>query len=134
MAGHSTRAAAAAHPLEFEISRCRTTNFATCFLPSQVQMWNDLQLCLTPERWMGSRVPSTVLCYPEFRFLQFSVLQVLVGLRNQFINKFVLPTLACAASFNNNKDTDMCHSFKGFIKLSICILISGLLSKIDNSS
>ena len=31
-------------------------------------------LCLTPERWMGSRVQSTVGCYPELCFLQFFVL------------------------------------------------------------
>ena len=37
-------------------------------------------LCLTPERGMGSRMQSTVGCFPELCFLQFSVLQVLVGL------------------------------------------------------
>ena len=36
------RAAAAAHPLEFEESRCRTCQFARCFLPAQVRMRNDL--------------------------------------------------------------------------------------------
>ena len=35
-----TRAAAAVHPLEFEISRYRTSKFAWSFLPSQVRMWN----------------------------------------------------------------------------------------------
>ena len=37
-----TRDAAAAHPLEFEASRCRTTSFARSFLPAQVRLWNDL--------------------------------------------------------------------------------------------
>ena len=37
-----TRAAAAAHPLEFEVSRCRTLQFGRCFLPAHVRMWNDL--------------------------------------------------------------------------------------------
>ena len=37
-----TRAAAAAHPLEFKVSRCRTSQFANCFLSSQVRTWNDL--------------------------------------------------------------------------------------------
>ena len=37
-----TRAAATAHPLEFEESRCRTSKFARSFLPAQVRMWNDL--------------------------------------------------------------------------------------------
>ena len=36
------RAEAAAHPLEFEVSKCRTSQFARCFLPAQVRMWNDL--------------------------------------------------------------------------------------------
>ena len=36
------RSATAAHPLEFEVSRCRTSQFARCFLPAQVRMWNDL--------------------------------------------------------------------------------------------
>ena len=35
-------AAAAAHPLEFEVSRYRTSQFARSFLPAQVRMWNDL--------------------------------------------------------------------------------------------
>ena len=35
------RAAAAARPLEFEVSRCRTSQFARSFLSAQVRMWND---------------------------------------------------------------------------------------------
>ena len=50
-------------------------------------------LCLTP----------TVGCFPELFFLQFSVAQVLVGLRKQFINNFVFPAWDCAAGFNNDK-------------------------------
>ena len=49
-------------------------------------------LCLTPKRWMGSRVQSTIGCFPELCFLQFSVEQVLVGLRMQFKHNFVFPT------------------------------------------
>ena len=45
----------------------------------------------------GFMVQSTVGCFLELRFLQFSVAQVLVGLRKQFINNFVFPTGACAA-------------------------------------
>ena len=59
-------------------------------------------LCLTPERWMGSRVQSSVGCFHELCFLQFSVAQVLVGLRKEFINNFVFPAWVCAAGFNNN--------------------------------
>ena len=52
---------------------------------------------------MGLREQSIVGCFPEFVF-QFSVVQVLVRLRKQFINNFVFPTWACAAGFNNNDD------------------------------
>ena len=98
---------AGAHPLKFEVTRCRTSQFARCFLPAQVRMWNDFPtLCLTPERWMGSRVQSTVGCYHELCFLQFSMAQVLVGLRNQFMDNFVFHTWACAAGFYNNNNNN----------------------------
>ena len=29
--------------LEFEVSRCRTCQFARCFLPAQTRVWNDLR-------------------------------------------------------------------------------------------
>ena len=57
-------------------------------------------LCLTLERWIGSRVQSTIGYFPELCFLRFSVAQMLVWLRKQFINNFVFPTWACAAGFN----------------------------------
>ena len=50
---------------------------------------------------MGLREQSIVGCFSEFVF-QFSVAQVLVGLRKQFINNFVFRTWACAAGFNHN--------------------------------
>ena len=37
------RAAAPARRLWFEVSTCRTSQFTRCFLPAQVQMWNDLR-------------------------------------------------------------------------------------------
>ena len=37
-----TRAAAAAHPLELEVSRCGTSKFARCFLQAETRVWNDL--------------------------------------------------------------------------------------------
>ena len=37
-----TLAAASAHPLEFEVSRCRTSQFARRFLPGQTRVSNDL--------------------------------------------------------------------------------------------
>ena len=45
---------------------------------------------------------STVGCFLESCFLQFSVEQVLVWLRKQLINNFVFPTWAFTAGFNNN--------------------------------
>ena len=52
---------------------------------------------------MGLREQSIVGCFPEFVF-QFSVVQLLVGLRKQFINNFDFPTSACATGFNNNNN------------------------------
>ena len=63
-------------------------------------------LCLIPERWMGSKVQSTVGCYPESCFLQFSLALVFVGLRKQLINNLVFLTWACAAGFNNNNNNN----------------------------
>ena len=37
-----TWAVAAAHPLEFEVSRCKTSQFARCFLPVQTRVCHDL--------------------------------------------------------------------------------------------
>ena len=45
---------------------------------------------------------STVGCFPELCFLQFSVAQVFVGLRKKIINDCAFPSWACAAVFNNN--------------------------------
>ena len=45
-----TRAAAAAHPIEFEISRCRTSQFVRCSLPAQTRVWNDLLHTLSGHR------------------------------------------------------------------------------------
>ena len=36
--------------------------------------------------------------------LFFSLAQMFVGLRKQFIHKFVFPTWACSAGFNNNSN------------------------------
>ena len=88
-------AAAAAHPLEFEVSRCRTSQFAKSFLKAQVRLCNDL--------------PGTVFAtgtLDGFKGAANRWLQVLVGLRNQFIYNFVFPTWACAAGFNNNNNNN----------------------------
>ena len=96
-----TLAAAAAHPLEFEVSRCRTSQFARYVLPAQVRIWNDLPNTEfdtgtldgfkgAVNRWL---LPGVVF--------SFSVAQMLVGLRKQFINNFDFQTWACAAGFYN---------------------------------
>ena len=104
-----SRDAAAAHPLEFEVSMCRTSKFARCFLPSQTRVWNDLPYSVFHTRMLdGLREQSIVGCFPELCFFQFFVLQVLVGLRKQFMNNFVFPTWACAAGFNNYYNNNNC--------------------------
>ena len=40
------RAPVTAHPLEFEVLRCRTSQFARSFLTAQVQMWDDIPYTL----------------------------------------------------------------------------------------
>ena len=60
-------------------------------------------LCSTTERWMGLREQSTVGCFPESCFLQFSVAQVLVGLRKQLINNMFSPWFCVINNNNNNK-------------------------------
>ena len=52
---------------------------------------------------MGLREQSIVGCFPELAF-QFSVAQVLVWLRKQFIKNFVFAPWACAAGFKNNNN------------------------------
>ena len=37
-----TRAAVTVPPLEFDVSKCKTSQFARCFLLAQVHIWNDL--------------------------------------------------------------------------------------------
>ena len=64
------------HPLVFEVSRCRTSQSnllgLSCLLRFECGMTFRTQ-CLTPERWMGSRVQSTVGCF--LRCVVFSFLR-----------------------------------------------------------
>ena len=60
-------AASAAHPLVFELSRCRTFQFVIVSCRPRFECGLTFTtLCLTPERWTGSRVQSTVGCFLEF--------------------------------------------------------------------
>ena len=66
-------------------------------------MWNDLPFAVFDTGTLdGFKGAVNRCCFPEFVF-QFSVAQVLVGLRKQ-INNFVFPTWARAAGFNNNNN------------------------------
>ena len=102
-----SRAAATAHPLEFEVSRCRTSQFARSFLPAQVRMWIDLPYTVfytgTLDWFKGAVIP----WLPPWDVFSFSVAQVLVVIGKQFINNFVFPTWACAAGFNNNYNNNI---------------------------
>ena len=81
------------------------SQFARAFLPAQVRLWNDLPYTVFDTgTLMDSRVQSTVGCFPELCFLQFSKAQVLVGLQKQLINNFVFFIWAFAAGFNNNNN------------------------------
>ena len=62
--------------------------------------------------------------FPEFVF-QFSVEQVLLGLRKQLMNNFVFPTRACAVGFNknnNNNNVERTFLLKIHIGLLVCCL------------
>ena len=98
-----TRAAAAAHPLEIEVSRCKTSEFVKCFLPAQVCGVTFLALCLISECLMGSRVRDNRWLLPGVVFSSVFLRRRYVrGLRKQLRNNFVFHSWACAACFNNN--------------------------------
>ena len=102
-----TGAATAAHPLEFEITRCRLSQFAGCFLPSQTRVWNNLlSIVFVTVTFDGYKGSSQSLVASLSNVYHFSMAQVLVGLRKQFINNFVFSTWACAAGFNNNNNNN----------------------------
>ena len=92
-----TRATAAVHPLEFEVSRCRTSQFAKVFPAG----FNDLQYSFWHLKAGLVQECSQPLAASLSCVFQFYVAQVLAGLRKQFINNFVFPTRACSG-FNNN--------------------------------
>ena len=65
-------AAAAAHPLNFEVSRCRTSIFKRCFLPAQARMWNILTFTLFDTgRLDGFKGTVNIGCLPELCFSVF---------------------------------------------------------------
>ena len=90
--------------LEFELSRCRTSQFSWSSMPDQVRMRNDLPYTVFDTGTLdGFKGAVNHWLLPWFVF-SFSVAQVLVGFQKKFINNFVFPTWACAAGFNNNNN------------------------------
>ena len=94
------RAATAAHPLEFEESRCRTSQFVRFYCRPRFECGMTFPtLCLAPERKTSSRVQSTTGCFPELCFLQFSVALVLVRLRKPTNKKLCFSRLGLRCWF-----------------------------------
>ena len=93
-----TGVAAEVHPLGFEVSRCRTSQFAWSVVPAQVRMWNNHPYTVSLDGFKGE-VNHWLLPWVGFSFFEA---QVFVGLRKQFIFNFVFPTWACAAGFHNS--------------------------------
>ena len=50
-----------------QVSRCRTSHSAMCFLPAQVLIWNDFPIytLFDTGTLVGLRVQSTVGCLPQ---------------------------------------------------------------------
>ena len=95
-----TQAAAAAHPLEFEVSSCRTSQFARSYLPAQVGLWNDLPYTVFDTGTLyGFKGAVNRWLFPELFFLHFSVAQMLVALRKQFIKNFCFSYLGLCCWF-----------------------------------
>ena len=101
------QAAAAAHPIEFEVSRCRTSQFARCFLPAQTRVWNDLQYTVFDTGKLDgfSGESSQSLVASLSLLFSFSMAQMHVRLRKQFMNNFVFPT--CINNNDNNNDSSL---------------------------
>ena len=113
----------AAHPLEFEVSRCRTSQFAMCFLYAKTRVWNDLPYTVFDTRTLDGFKGAVNRWLFPWVFFQFFIVQVHVGLRKQFINNFVFPTWACADGFNNS-NIKLSPSVSPFIssKPHLCLL------------
>ena len=70
-------------------------------------MWNDLPYTVFDTGMLnGFKGAVNRWLLPRVVFFQFSVAQVLVGLRKKFMNFFVFPTWTCAAGFNNNNSNN----------------------------
>ena len=98
-----TRTAAAAHPLEFEVRRCRTSQFARSFLPAQVRLWDDLPITVFDTGTLnGYKSVVNRWLLPWIVFSSVFRGAGACGVAKAIYNQLVFPTWACAAGFNNN--------------------------------
>ena len=114
-----TRATAAAHPVEFEVSKCRTAQFARSSfcqvkslpgtsLPGQVCMWNNLHHMFDTWRLDGfNGCSQPLIASLSCVSFQFSVANVIVVLREEFVNNFFFSAWGCAAGFNINNNNNV---------------------------
>ena len=74
-----TRVAAAAHTLEFAVSRCRTSQYAMCFLPGQNRVWNDLPYTVFDTRTLNGFNEATLYSSVNFGLLPWVCFSVFRG-------------------------------------------------------
>ena len=100
-----TRAAAAAPPLEFEVSRCKTSKFARSFLSAQVRLWNDLPYTTFDTGTLdGFKSAVNSLLHHWVAFSSVFRGAGACGVAKAIINNFDFFTQSCAAGFNNNNN------------------------------
>ena len=89
-----TWAAVAAHWLEFEVSRCRTSQFSKCFPPTKFVCGMTFPTVFNTGTMNGFKRAINCWLLRWVVFFQFSVGQVQwwIGLQTQFIKNFVYPT------------------------------------------
>ena len=97
----STRAVATVDPLESEVSQCRKSQFARCFLKAQVRMWNDLPYIVFDTRILDM-FKGAVNCWllPWVLFSSVFCSSGACVIVKAIYNNSIFPT--CAAGFNNN--------------------------------
>ena len=95
---------AAAHPLEFEVSRCRTSWFTKCLLPAHTRVWNDLPYIVfdtvTLDEFKGA-VNRWLLADLWFSVFRGSGA---CGVAKAFYKQFCFSHLGMCAGFNNTNN------------------------------
>ena len=96
-----TRAVAAAHLLEFEVSRSRTSQFSRCFRPVLVRMWNDLPYIIFGFGYIYILYYIYYILYYIY-YIYYTLYYIWLWF--VLYQALVFPTWACAAGFNNNNN------------------------------